>query len=195
MTKAQLEAFVDDIMAASASKPELEDMTPSRTDLGAGLTAFKAAVTTEDNAKVALSSARVARRNKTKALRKLVNEFAGAAEGVYAGDAASLTAIGLPLRASAQPVGILPAPANLRTYHGPLDDSIKARWNTVKGRTHFEMECATSPNGPFTRAYMGGETSCICPGLTPGTEYWFRVRAWGAAGPSPWSDLARRRAA
>ena len=30
--------------------------------------------------------------------------------------------------------------------------------------------------------------------LTSGTQYWFRVRAIGAAGPSAWSDPATKRA-
>ena len=31
-------------------------------------------------------------------------------------------------------------------------------------------------------------------GLISGTQYWFQVRAIGAAGPSAWSDLATKRA-
>jgi hypothetical protein len=30
--------------------------------------------------------------------------------------------------------------------------------------------------------------------LVSGTEYWYRVKALGAAGPSPWSDRASKRA-
>ena len=34
----------------------------------------------------------------------------------------------------------------------------------------------------------------MATGLVRGTQYWFRVRAIGAAGPSAWSDPATKRA-
>jgi len=42
--------------------------------------------------------------------------------------------------------------------------------------------------------YVGKPKKGTVTGLTSGTEYWFPVRAIGAADPSPWSDPATKRA-
>jgi len=41
---------------------------------------------------------------------------------------------------------------------------------------------------------VGKAAKCTVTGLTSGTQYWFQVRAIGAAGPSAWSDPATKRA-
>ena len=38
------------------------------------------------------------------------------------------------------------------------------------------------------------ELKCSGSSMTPGAEYFFRVRVQGAAGNSPWSDITKRRA-
>jgi hypothetical protein len=53
---------------------------------------------------------------------------------------------------------------------------------------------ATSSIGPWTQCYVGQASSCTVTGLTSGTQYWFQVRAIGAAGPSAWSDPTTKRA-
>jgi hypothetical protein len=53
---------------------------------------------------------------------------------------------------------------------------------------------ATSSSELDVQCYLGKMLSCMATGLVSGTQYWFRVRAIGAAGPGPCSDLATKRA-
>ena len=48
--------------------------------------------------------------------------------------------------------------------------------------------------GLWTQCYVGKASSCTATGLVSGTQYWFHVRAIGAAGPSAWNDPATKRA-
>ena len=79
-------------------------------------------------------------------------------------DAAELQSGGWELRGAPTPVGPLPAPANLAATGGDLEGEVDLSWDA-------------NPRG-----------------LISGTQYWFRVRAVGAAGPGPWSDPATKRA-
>ncbi len=68
-------------------------------------------------------------------------------------------------------------------------------WDAIRrGVQTYVAQHSTSPSGPWTECYLGNASSCTVTGLTSGTQYWFQVRAIGAAGPSAWSDLATKRA-
>jgi hypothetical protein len=195
MNGQQVLGFSANVVASSAGKTELDDITPSKTELGTATTAYNTALIQEGLARdIYYAKAADSQANEI-VLRKTLGEFAIAADALYGGDASSLQAIGLDVRGFPQPVGLLPAPANVRAFAGPMDESIHVRWNALAGRTQYELECASGASGPFNRVYNGGEPSFICSGLTPGAEYWFRVRAYSAAGPSPWSNVVRRRVA
>jgi hypothetical protein len=53
---------------------------------------------------------------------------------------------------------------------------------------------AEDPKGPWTQFYVGTKSSCTATELNPGQMYYFRVRALGTSGLSPWSDIAQKRA-
>ena len=57
-------------------------------------------------------------------------------------------------------------------------DSLRLTWDTVSGANTYEVEMATSPNGPFTTArkeLTGGY--CNIDGLAAEKGYYFRIRA------------------
>jgi hypothetical protein len=58
----------------------------------------------------------------------------------------------------------------------------------------YTEKCAESAVGPWTEVYKGKAGRTSCTGLTSGAEYFFRVRAWNAAGPGMWSDITKKRA-
>jgi hypothetical protein len=194
MTDAEVIAFVNNIIANGTGKPELADATPPLADMttlaGECETAMEEESTALDtyNAKVSTREVKLA------ALRVALNSFAQSVDTLYGGDAASLQAIGLPLRGTPQPVGALPAPGNLRSYAGPDEECIRLRWNKVRGANHYELFHATNPAGPWTWVTSPVGTRTECLELTSGTEYYFRVRAVGAAGKGAWSDITRKRA-
>jgi hypothetical protein len=93
------------------------------------------------------------------------------------------------------PVGRLPQPANFVATGGDLDGTVDLAWDPIKrGVQTYVAERATAADGPYTQCYIGKASSCTDTGLVSGTEYWYRVRALGAAGPSAWSDRASKRA-
>ena len=93
------------------------------------------------------------------------------------------------------PVGQLPQPANLVATGGDLEGTVDLSWDALRrGVQTYIAQQATSPSGPWTQCYVGKASSCTVTGLTSGTQYWFQVRAIGAAGPSAWSDPATKRA-
>ena len=110
-------------------------------------------------------------------------------------DAATLQSGGWDLQADRAPVGQLPQPASLAATGGDLDGTVDLTWDAIRrGVQSYVAEQATAPSGPWTQCYVGKSSKCTVTGLTSGTQYWFQVRAIGAAGPSAWSDPATKRA-
>ncbi len=108
-------------------------------------------------------------------------------------DPAVLASANIPLAATPTPVGILPAPANVRARTLQAQKS-KISWSRPRGAASFIGECAQSADGPYTQIYVGTKASMVSEDETPGTLYWFRVAAVGAAGRSDWSDPISKRA-
>jgi len=115
-------------------------------------------------------------------------------ESVTRGDRAKLSTVGAPLKGEAAPIGPLPAPRNLRLTSNDHEGGLDAMCDTLDGARMWIFRYATTPNGPWTQGYMGTQSRCTILGLSSGQEYFVQAQAIGTAGPSPWSDLARKRA-
>ena len=100
---------------------------------------------------------------------------------------------GFTLTAPRQSVGLLPAPTGLRGEPGQAQ-TVLLRWDRDRGANSWTAQCAPEATGPWTDIYTGTRAKCVATGLVSGTQYWFRVRAIGAAGPSDWSDPSTKRA-
>jgi hypothetical protein len=187
--------LVDSIVAGATGKAELANSPVSIAALTTLGEDGATTITDEVRAKEAWLMQRTVRRNKMREVRTGVKRFATHAHSVYAGDKEKLQALGLDVIEIAGPVGVLPAPSNVRSRGGELDGTITVRWRSVTGRDIYIVECSENASGPWTEAYRGAATSATCSGLTPGKEYFFRVRAWGTAGPGAWSDITKTRAA
>lgn len=121
------------------------------------------------------------------------------AEGSYVqnvslGDAAKILSAGMDVANTPAPIGMLPAPGNLRSVAGALDGQVECDWDPVRGAASYVAQCSTASGGPWTQFYTGTNSTCIASALVSGGEYFFRVAAIGAAGQGPWSDIARKRA-
>ncbi len=186
--------LTDSLITGATGKAELASSPVTLVLLGDHREAASDALTAESEAKDAWLTARGATRNAFKTLRTSVNRFAMHANIVYMSDDVKLQALGLALVDSPTPAGILPAPTNLRSRPGKLNNCIDLLWKPVRGRESHELQRAESPDGPWTEIYRGKKTRACCPDLVAGKLYYFRLRAHGAAGAGVWSDITSARA-
>ena len=188
-------AYLGPIVTKMTSASAFSTLSAKTTAAGTALTAYTAAnadvlatATTLGQKRTVLANARVTAENAFRAL-------ATGAEDTTR-EAATLQLGGWEIQADSHtPVGPLPQPQNLHATGGDLDGSVDLGWDPIKrGVQTYIAERATSSAGPWTQCYVGRASSCTDTGLTSGTEYWYRVCAMGAAGPSAWSDRASKRA-
>ena len=196
MTNAEVLQLVTDIIAGATGKAELATSPVTLAQLTTLKTEGQAALNAESLADDALSTRRTELADKFVEIRKAVDGFAQHAGTVYDHDKASLQAIGLDVASPPVPTGPLPAPSNLQSFTGDMEGTIHLQWDPVIRRDVYLAECAQSAAGPWTSAYSGKRARTTCSGLTPGAEYFFRVKAQGGTTQySPWSDITKKRAA
>ncbi|MCG3149864.1 MAG: hypothetical protein PCFJNLEI_03329 [Verrucomicrobiae bacterium] len=171
-------------------------MFPSRANLTAAFTAFETAYDAENGDKHAIAIRDGERKKLTRILKRLAPYLESVAEA--AGDPAMLETTGYSLR---QPIvhGVptesdtLPAPL-LTVRRGTLSGVVVGRVKRQPGATAWNGEYASGdPNEPanWKNGILSTKASqIIFPGLTPGTMYYFRVRAVGKDGYGAWSDVA-----
>jgi hypothetical protein len=185
----------NNIIAGATGKTELADSPLTLAELQTLVTAGSTARNQESLANDAAALKLTARVEAMAELRAGINRYAEHADTVYDGDKLSLQAIGLDVRDPSVPLGPLPAPANLRSRSGAMEGTVELEWDAITyGRPQYFVECAQSASGPWTQVSSIRVARTVCGALTPGAEYFFRVRAQGAAGDSPWSDITKRRA-
>lgn len=108
------------------------------------------------------------------------------------GEEAKIASAGIGVRASAAPVGQLPAVQALAATGGDMEGECDLNWQPVPKTRNYVIEKSLDP-ATATSWQQGGfstKSRFTVEGLTSGTKYWFRVAAIGTAGQSPWSDPA-----
>ena len=70
-------------------------------------------------------------------------------------------------------------------------DRVILRWTASPGADSYAVEMREG-SGPWGEAYAGSATQTIQSGLTPDTEYTFRVKATNTAGSSDWAEITVR---
>src|SRR5437764_1452716 len=69
----------------------------------------------------------------------------------------------------------------------PTRSSFLAKWSAVTGATGYRLDVSTTPSfDSYVSGYrdrdVGNATNLIVSGLEPGTQYYYQVRAYDAAG-------------
>ena len=81
-----------------------------------------------------------------------------------------------------------PAPTGLRASQGDFPDKVLLTWDASQGATGYDIQRAESQGGPYSDLAVGVvTTSYEDTEVTPGTTYWYRVRACNQAGCSAWT--------
>lgn len=127
------------------------------------------------------------------ALDELLVQEAGYVVSIAGGDEALILSAGFEVRKPASPIGELKAPTNLRADLTDQQGEIKVMWDRVTGSHENEVQrCDTDPStGEWKLLGMTTRSTYYDNGLESGSVHWYRVRARGTAGDSPFSDPAR----
>lgn len=108
------------------------------------------------------------------------------------GDLTKLAATGYELRAKAsRSTGPLPAPLNLRVKSTGISGEALCKVGAVPYADSYEGQSTLNPtSGPWTSiTATTNSQNILFTGLDRGKDYFFRIRAIGASGPSGWSDV------
>jgi len=171
--------------AFATPNPSLADFTAARNDYIAAVNAAKG-----NTIGVAV------RVQKRAALLALIRKLAHYVQVTSAGDLPTLLSSGFTPQLTRQPVGVLPAPQNLRLLRGKVTGQIIARTKRYAKAGAYEWRYTTTANPTgWIRGDATLSANTTLYDLVPGTQYIVQVRAVGSAGPSDWSDGAMLMAA
>lgn len=139
----------------------------------------------------------LARNERMRELRDLITLLGSYVQVTSGGDPEKILSAGFQTRKVAAPIGLLPAPKNLRAESTAMPGVIDLRWDRVRGRLIYVLEINLGDpllEIDWKPLVLLGRNAYSAEGLTSGKFCSFRVRAIGAAGPSPWSDTAIEKA-
>jgi hypothetical protein len=104
-------------------------------------------------------------------------------------DLAALLSSGFSARKTPQPAGIVEAPKDLVLKPNHLSGRLDVRAKAVPNAAAYEPQTTTDPSNEESWKGRGTFTSTriTLDEFKPGTVYWARLRAVGAAGPGAWS--------
>ena len=132
------------------------------------------------------------------AVKDLLTDLGGYVQAATNGDLEKIKSAGCGTRKSNSPVGQLPAPKDLVASPTAYAGRLELQWGGVKGRSNYWVEtCDGDPKveDNWTMMTVTGKNRHTADGLESNKVYYFRVKALGAAGASPVSDITSAKAA
>jgi predicted phage tail protein len=185
-------AFARAHITAVTGNPNFTALSPAAVAFLATVDAYEAGLNESISKSLAAQTATAEKDNLRFQLETALTQRASSVEIESGGDEAKILSAGFATKASPSPVGAMTQPGNLRATMGANTGVIIAQWDVVKGAKSYILECRThgATVGAWTQAKILTTTKFQVPGLTPGQEYGFRVRAVGSSGEGPWSDEA-----
>ena len=160
----------------------------------AGANALETTLTAMHNAEAAAHQAVLEKNAARQAIDDFTRQRGNYVDGVANGDAIKIASSGFATKAAAAPVGIPDQPHNFSASIGDMSGTMDVAWDRVRGASSYMIQKCPDPQNDANWTFAGVSTksSATISGLTPGTKYWFRVAAVGAAGQSAWSDPATK---
>jgi len=160
--------------------------------LTAAYTAFEEAY----HASLTRDTVKIAQRNATRqTLTEILKRLALSLELMAQGDVTALTTTGFELRHDIVRTNsneLLPAPTDFRVTHGQLSGSLDVHVARLSGAGSYEVHIAQdNPNLESNWRHAISSVNSlhiIVTGLTPGKNYWVRIRGIDSNGGGVWSD-------
>jgi hypothetical protein len=189
LSNSALITFVRHVIAMMGKNTSGKYKTPSP-DLGVVTTAvdtFAVAVQEAlDRGKLAI----VARNAKRAELVALMKQLAAYVQNNCGDDLGTLLSSGFDAVRSRSPVAPVQAPADVALSRNGHSGQLHLRYRKVRNAANYSVQIATKAEGPWTDQPLSSGTRVTIRNVTPGTIYWARVAANGAAGPSDWVGSA-----
>lgn len=183
-----IDTTVHAIITALTGNPFFPAPDPALADISALFDTFIAALgAAKDGGKAetaAKNGARAALQDGMRALGQYIEKTAASLEQILTSK--------YPLQKERAPLGIQPAPANLRLKHGKVSGSIAAACDVGDHRVMYEWQSATGENpGEWKNEAPTNSSHTTFEGTAPGTWLHARVRARVPAGAGDWSGVTR----
>jgi hypothetical protein len=165
--------------------PHLLDVTTAANELE---TAYTEALGGDVNKKAIQLS-------KRKTLDALLTKLGAYVQDTSAGDELIIRSAGMEVQSRATPVGVLPAPENLKLTDGGNEGSLLLKWRKVKKASSYLLQISIDDNDPAKWNFLATTTVAkyLAINLPSGTVQYFRIAATNAAGQSTWSGVERKR--
>ncbi len=131
-------------------------------------------------------------------LKKLCSLLGSYVQNESKGEQALISSAGFETEKARQPLGVLPAPKNVRALRTPFPGQIEVRFGGVRGRIAYQLFlCEGDPKmeADWSLYATTGKNRVMVQGLESDKAYFFRAVAIGAAGESAVSDPATAKAA
>lgn len=191
LSDALLIAFVRNVITLMTGNVNFTTPSPALTVVQTALDAFATSV------QVALNGGRIAiaTRNAARSeLLSLLRQLASYVTGHCNNDIVVLLGSGFEAVRTPSPVTVPATPENVRLELTGISEELMLKFQRVYNAPNYSVETATSPEGPWEDRGVHSTSRVVLDGFTPGTVYWARVCANGAAGASGWSGPATARA-
>lgn len=133
------------------------------------------------------------REKRKRELKEVVERLAGGVASIAGDDEELILSAGFFLRSSTRSSEGLPMPLKLRARISDHIGEARLDWATTRGASIYVIEHnGVSPDDASAWKQVAETTRIkhVVSGLASAQVHWFRVRAIGTKGKSPWSDVA-----
>ncbi len=186
-TDTNLIAFTRNVVALLTGNETYPSPMPTLAILVGSVNTFETAVHEALNGGKLLIAARNAARLE---LLALLRQLAAYVQANCGAELLALLTSGFEAVRAPSPVGLLPAPGNLRLSFTGLSGELLLRFDRVINAYNYSIQTSNSPDGPWEDQDLSTSVRVTVGGLTPGEVYWMRACANGSAGASEWGGPA-----
>ncbi|HQW05531.1 MAG: fibronectin type III domain-containing protein [Flavobacteriales bacterium] len=180
--------FIEERLQAN---PDFPTLSPSLAEIATKREALQQAITeAADGGRTATAKRELRRRE----LKLALDALAGDVISQAGDDAEKILGGGFFVRSNSRSQEGLLTPLKLRARISEHVGEARLDWGTTRGAALYVVEHnAVSPDDAEAWEQVAETTRIrhVVTGLTSAKEHWFRVRAIGTVGRSPWSDVAR----
>jgi hypothetical protein len=178
-------AFARNVITLMTGNTQYPTPLPSLATITDGVNTFETAAVHDalERGKTAILARNAARVSLVAMLRQL----AAYVQANCNADLLMLASSGFDAVRAPSPVGVLPAPQNLRLSLTGVSGEMLLRFDRVSNAVNYSVETAASPDGPWEAETPSTSTRVFIEGLTPGQVYWVHVCSNGSAGSGGWS--------